>query len=188
MDQFEKKRGMVKVLTDMLKKNASDEVGGYSEKKQVTHTPLPKEAPAEKPHMKTSYKAGSGPAMAPKAMEGTTMGNDQPQGMAKGGMVDLSKPYADSMQPASDTHMAEGGMAGSDMSVSDQASRLTEPVSNPSDSAQDEDAVSNLPGAIDDEGAEKDAAQSLHNENMMDEDEDNNSSSFEAFLPRKRKK
>ncbi len=165
MDEFDNKRKMVQQLMGMLKKSAANEVGGYSEKKQVTHTPLPKDAPADKPHVKESYKAGSKPAMAPKAMEGTTMGNDVATPMHEGGMVDLSKPHADVMQPASDTHMAEGGAVDAD-----------------------EEALKNLPGPVEDEGAEKDAAQSLHNENNMDEDEDNNSSSFEAFFHRKKKK
>ncbi len=101
-------------------------------------------------------------------------------------VADLTRTNALQQQTSDSSKMAEGGLAGTDMSVTDQASRLTEPVSNPSDSAQDETAVNALPGTIEDEPAELDALQTAHNSDMMDEDEDNNQSSFQAFLKRKK--
>jgi len=53
---------------------------------------------------------------------------------------------------------------------------------------EDKNALEALPGPVEDEDAEKDAIQSEHNEEIMDEDEDNNQSAFGAFLKRKLKK
>lgn len=139
MDHFEKKRESIKVLLDMLKKSAGDEVSKH--------------------------------------------------------LTDLSKPASATMQPASDSSahvhnemckggcsMSDGGMASpTDEPMREMPSDLpSENVSNP--------ALENLPGRVEDEDVEKEEIQAEHDSMIMDEDEDNNSSSFEAFLPRKKKK
>ncbi len=126
-DGFDKKRQMVKVLMDMLKHNASDEV--------------------------------------------------------QHGMTDLSKPHAAQMQPASDSSkMADGGMA----ALTDEPEEV-HPADLPSEDVTNP-ALANLPTTPDDEEAEKEEMQTEHDDNILYEDQDNNSSAFDAFLPRKKKK
>jgi hypothetical protein len=129
MDEFGKKREMVKALLGMLKHSATEEVSGPA--KQVTLTPKPTVSPVEK--------------------------------------------------------MAEGGLADTDMSASDEASRLLETKEQDADGSADAEAIANLPCPVEDEDKEKEDIQALHDENMVDEDEDNNSSAFEAFLSKKKK-
>jgi hypothetical protein len=77
--------------------------------------------------------------------------------------------------------MSDGGMA----AVSDEPEREM-PSDLPSEEASNP-ALENLPGPVEDEDAEKSEIQAEKNEMAMDEDEDNNSSAFDAFI-RKRKK
>lgn len=116
MDEFEQKRSMVKVLMDMLKKSAGDEVSrGHS----LTHTPLPSGSVADHPHKKESYdkshaasasmdgmKPEAGDMSTPGGMEG--MGDAMPK-MADGGMA-MASDEPENETPA-DTHEAEGGEA-----------------------------------------------------------------------------
>lgn len=101
-------------------------------------------------------------------------------------VADLSQTNEIQQKTSDSSAMAEGGLVGTDMHVDDQASRLTEPVA-PMPGAQNEAAVSALPSEIVNDESQKDSRQSKHNENNMDEDEENNSSSFQAFLPRRKK-
>lgn len=134
MDHFDRKRGMVKQLLEVLKRSAADEMAGH-------------------PHM-----------------------------------TDLTQTNKLQQKTSDSSMMAEGGLAGTDMDAKDEPMRVTEPPVQNADGSANEEAIKNLPGPIEDEALEKDEAQALHNENIMDEDEDNNSSSFDAFLPRKKKK
>jgi|SRR6266853_1048832 len=108
-----------------------------------------------------------------------------------------SKEVSDGMKPPADAKglsvekvsviphkMADGGMP----AASDEPGELHSMPEQSADGSADAEAVANLPGSIEDEGKEKDEMQALHNENIMDEDEDNNQSAFQAFLPRKKKK
>lgn len=111
MDEFEQKRGMVKVLMDMLKKSAVDEVNkGHS----LTHTPLPSGSVADHPHKKESYDK-SHAASAPMDGMKPEMG-DMPEGMpeempkmADGGMA-MASDEPENETPE-DTREAEGGEA-----------------------------------------------------------------------------
>ncbi len=78
--------------------------------------------------------------------------------------------------------MADGGMAAvTDEPMREMPSELpSEDVSNPE--------LSNLPTPPMDEEAEKEEMQTEHDDNILYEDQDNNSSAFDAFLPRKKKK
>lgn len=211
MDEFERKRGMIKVLQDALKKHAGDEVvGGFSQRKEMTHSPVPKGDVADKPHMKESFKAGEQkPEMGAMPTEGAPM--------AKGGQVpyetDLSLPFAKNAQPASNSSkMAEGGLA-------EPHPDLEEPVENnhvhnqmcaggcayadggmalASDEPERElttleapggnDALGELPEKPMDEQGSEVEQQIEHNKENEEEDQNNNSSAFDAFFPRKRKK
>ena len=127
--------------------------------KSVTLTPVPSSPVADKPHQKDSY--------------------------SKGGMVDLSKPNSDLMQPASeDMKMADGGMP----SPTDEPERQLMPRAQNADGSSDSEAVKNLPEHPEDCDAEKEEDQKEHNEELEEDDQYNNSSSFDAFLPRKKKK
>jgi len=83
--------------------------------------------------------------------------------------------------------MAQGGLVDTGMSLSDQASRLTETREQDADGSADEEVVSNLPGEIKDGPATPTEVQDEHNEEMVEDDQDNNESSFSAFLKRKKK-
>jgi len=100
---------------------------------------------------------------------------------------DLTQTNALQQRTSDSSRMAEGGLAGTDMLASDEPNRLTEPK-GPADSNQDETALAALSEPPQDEQGQEEDRQQLHDENIEHEDEDNNSSSFEAFLPRKRKK
>lgn len=119
MDQNEVdgKRKMIQVLMGVLKKSAGDEVsngiGGSSQHKELTHTPVPSGSVADHPHKKETFKAGAPKANEPKADLESTEPNLASQvmpGMKEGGMVDLSEPNRRLMQPASDDmRMSKGG-------------------------------------------------------------------------------
>jgi hypothetical protein len=204
MDGFDKKRQMVKVLQDMLKHSASEEVTGKKGLPQTTpvgpdvtarHDDTPdmaKQTKSTMPHPHVTDLTQTNP-LQQKTSDSSMM--------AKGGMVDLSKPHADLMQPASndkcmahggmlpehgpDCHYAEGGLAGTDMSASDEPNRLLEPKA---ESDGDNGALGILPEAPQDEQGQEASRQTLANENMEHEDEDNNSSSFEGFFSRPKRK
>ena len=120
MDQNEVdgKRKMIQVLMGVLKKSAGDEVsngiGGSSQHKELTHTPVPTNSVADHPHKKETFKAGAPKAHEPKADLASTepsLASQVMPGMKEGGMVDLSEPNSGLMEPASkDMHMADGGM------------------------------------------------------------------------------
>jgi hypothetical protein len=119
------------------------------------------------PHRKESFEAGS------------------PEQMAKGGMVDLSKPDMIIMEPASDDdahRMADGGMA----LASDEPEREIMPREPGASDEQSEDALSNLPE--DPQEDTRDEEQDAKNSWLQHEDEDSNQSAFNAFFPRKKKK
>jgi hypothetical protein len=100
-------------------------------------------------------------------------------------MADLTRTNALQQRTSDSSKMAEGGLAGTDMSATDEPNRLLEPKGQ-ADSNQDETALGLLAEPPQDEPGQEEARQTLHDENIMHEDEDNNSSSFQAFLKRKR--
>lgn len=166
MDGFDKKREMVHVLMNMLKKSASDEV-----QQGLPKTTL------------LGPKVEAGHGVSPDTQKAHKEG---PSGHPH--VIDLTQSNDIQQKTSDNTKMAEGGLAGTDMHESDQASRLTEPVTNPADSNQDETALNLLPEAPQDEQGEEAERQDGHNKDIEYDDEDNNSSSFEAFLPRRKKK
>lgn len=127
MDEFAEKRGMVKMLMDMLKHSAAKEVSDGM--------PKPEMAPAD----------GKGLSIEKVSV----------------------MPHEDGDMPAK---MADGGMA-SDM---DQPERMIMPPAQDADGSSDEEAMKNMA-----DGTEQ-------NKRMEDEDEDNNQSSFSAFMRRKK--
>lgn len=162
MDSFGKKRESIKMLMDMLKKSASDEVQQHG---------LPQTTPM-------GAKPEAGQHMAPDMQKQTKGTMPHPH------MVDLTKTNPLQQKTSDSSMMADGGLVGTDMSMSDEPNRELGPlppedVSNP--------ALSILPEAPQDEQGHEDERQNLHNEDLEHEDEDNNSSSFQGFFPRKKK-
>lgn len=135
MDEFAEKRGMVKMLLDMLKRSASGEVSDGM--------PKPEEG---------------------KGLE-----------IEKVSVI----PHKDGMEK-----MSDGGMAAD----SDQPERMIDIPPQDGDGSGSAEAVKDLPGPIADEDAEAEDSQNMSNARLMDDDQDNNQSAFNAFLPRKKKK
>lgn len=131
MDEFAEKRGMVKMLMDMLKKSAAGEVAGGLKAPE----PMPEDG--------------------------------------KGVSVEKL-----SVMPHK---MADGGMA----LESDEPERM---IDTPPQDGDGNEAVAALPGPIKDEEAEAADSQDMSNARLMEDDQDNNQSMFNAFLPRKKKK
>jgi len=89
MDEFDQKRGMIKLLMDALKKHGSDEVSGSMGKEQLTHTPVPEGSVAEHPHKKAEYSHGEA-AKNKMPMDEPTLGDSMPSEdmkMSDGGMA-----------------------------------------------------------------------------------------------------
>ena len=108
--------------------------------------------------------------------------------MKEGGMVDLSKEERNLEVPTSEDDvkaMAEGGIADTGMSASDEPERELEARDGASG---DNNALAELPEIPHDDVKEQEDRQDLADKNMEYEDEDNNSSSFEAFFPRRKRK
>jgi len=188
-DGFEKKRGMVKQLLDMLKANAADEVGkGIGAEKEGL--PVSGGNPADEP---------------PKGLEQTkkiedhnvVVGHDispdqhkSPSGnlehMAPAGSID--HPGRKKSFEAGAPKMADGGMA-SDSDQPEEFHMADELARRQGvDGSQDGDAVSNLPGPVEDELGEGEDSQNMSNARLLKDDQDNNQSMFSAFLGRKKKK
>ena len=188
-DGFEKKRDMVKLLLDMLKRNASDEVGkGIGAER--AGVPVSGGNPADEPPagLEQTKNIDDHHIVAPH--DESPDQHKAPSGnlehMAPAGSID--HPGRKKSFEAGAAKMADGGMAldsdePEEFHIADEMMRR-----QGVDGSADSSAVSNLPGTIEDEGKERDEEQALHNSNMMDEDEDSNQSAFEAFLPRKKKK
>jgi hypothetical protein len=190
-DGFGKKREMVQKLLSMLKSHASSEVdkGIGAEKEGM---PVSGGMPAPEPPSGLEQTKNS------SVNHGTIVaGHDDspdqhksPSGNLEGMAPEtiMGHPHRKKSFEAGAAKMADGGMAldsdePEEFHMADELARR-----QGVDGSSDSTAVSNLPGPIEDEGKERDDEQALHNANMMDEDEDNNQSAFEAFLPRKRKK
>ncbi len=195
-NEVDGKRKMIQVLMGVLKKSAGDEVsngiGGSSQHKELTHTPIPANSVADHPHKKETFAAGAPKAHEPKANLESTEPNLASQGslasqvmpgMKDGGMVDLSEPNRKMMQPASDDmKMADGGMP----SPTDEPERVME--SEAEHRPDTTDALEVLPEKPMDEQGSEASQQDEHNKENEEEDQNNNSSAFDAFFPRKKKK
>ena len=190
-DGFEKKRGMVKQLLDMLKSNASDEVG--------------KGIGAEKSGM--SVSGGMPAPEPPKGLEqtkhssvdhetivaGHDMSPDQhksPSGNLEGMAPEsiMGHPHRKKSFEAGAANMADGGMAADsdepeEFHMADELARR-----QGVDGSSDEEAVKNLPGPIEDELGEGEDSQNMSNARLLKDDQDNNQGMFQAFLGRKKKK
>ena len=190
-DGFEKKRGMVKQLLDMLKSNASDEVGkGIGAEREGM--PVSGGNPADEPPSGLEQTKNSSVDHR-SIVAGHDDSPDQhksPSGnlehMAPAGSIE--HPHRKKSFEAGAANMADGGMAldsdqPEEFHMADELARR-----KGVDGSQDGDAVSNLPGPIEDDLGEKDEIQSEHNAQLMDDDQDNNQSMFQAFLGRKKKK
>jgi len=190
-DGFDAKRGMVKKLLDMLKNHASNEVS--------------KGIGAEKEGMEVS---GGMPAPEPpKGLEQTKhssvdhdtieAGHDDspdqhksPSGNLEGMAPEsiMGHPHRKKSFEAGAAKMADGGMAlDSDepegFHMADELARR-----QGVDGSQDGDAVSNLPGPIEDELGEGEVSQEMSNARLLKDDQDNNQGMFQAFLGRKKGK
>lgn len=174
MDHFDKKREMVKALQDALKKSAGDEMAkAHPQMVDLTKT--------NKMQQKTSDSS---------MMSDGGMADQQPHPMSD---EDMAKKQSGQMTSEEEAAMAkqqaaagysDGGMA----SPTDEPEREMMPRTQDADGSADMTALENLPTSPEDDDMEKDDAQQMHNENMEMEDEDNNSSAFDAFMPRKKKK
>jgi hypothetical protein len=188
-DGFEKKRGMVKQLLDMLKSNASDEVGkGIGAEREGS--PVSGGNPADEPPSGLEQTKNiddhhiiAGHDMSPDQHKNPS-GNLE--GMAPAGSIE--HPHRKKSFEAGAAKMADGGMAldsdqPEEFHMADELARR-----KGIDGSQDGDAVSNLPGPIEDELGEGEDSQNQSNARLMKDDQDNNQSMFSAFLGRKRKK
>lgn len=138
MDEFDNKRGMIKLLLEMLKGSASKEVS------DGMHMP----------------EDGKGLAVEKVSVIPHEDDEDMPEKMADGGM------------PAE----------------SDEPGHMYKAPEQMADGSADEEAVSNLPGEIEDREGLMDHRQDFHNKSNVEDDQENNESAFQAFLPRKKKK
>jgi len=188
-DGFEKKRGMVKQLLDMLKHNASDEVGkGIGAEKEGMPVSGGNPAPEPPEGLEQTKNADdmhpvAGHDMSPDQHKGAS-GNLE--GMAPAGSIE--HPHRKKSFEAGAAKMADGGMAlDSDepegFHMADELARR-----KGVDGSQDEEAVKNLPGPIEDELGEGEISQEMSNARLLKDDQDNNQGMFQAFLGRKKKK
>jgi hypothetical protein len=188
-DGFEKKRGMVKQLLDMLKNHASNEVSkGIGAEKEGMEVSGGMPAPEPPSGLEQTKHADD---MHPVA--GHKMSPDQhksPSGNLEGMAPEtiMGHPHRKHSFEAGAAKMADGGMAlDSDepegFHMADELARR-----QGVDGSQDEEAVKNLPGPIEDELGEGEDAQNMSNARLLKDDQDNNQSMFQAFLPRKKKK
>lgn len=189
MDEFDKKRDVVKSLMSMLHSNANDEMSKHLGAKpdaiiiahgEPGHDPMCKGGCAgynqggtvEDP---TPQNVGS---PSPNNQDGTyhadsssqTYRNPQ-EGYSKGGMVDLTKNQS-LMQPTSmDRMMSDGGMA----MASDQ----------PEDEMKS-DLVPQMGGEHEGPSMGEGDPAKVHETSIEDEDEENNQSAFHGLLKRKK--
>jgi hypothetical protein len=188
-DGFGKKREMVQKLLSMLKSHASNEVSkGIGAEKEGMSVSGGEPAPEPPMGLEQTKNADD---MHPVA--GHKMSPDQHkspsgnlEGLAPSSITD--HPHRKKSFEAGAAKMADGGMAlDSDepegFHMADELARR-----QGVDGSSDADAVSNLPGPIEDDLGEKDESQSLSNARIVKDDQDNNQSMFQAFLGRKRKK
>ena len=188
-DGFEKKRDMVKQLLAMLKSSASSEVSkGIGAEREGLPVSGGNPAPEPPVGLEQTKNIDDHHIVAPH--DESPDQHKSPSGnlehMAPANSID--HPGRKKSFEAGAAKMADGGMAldsdqPEEFHIADEMLRR-----KGVDGSSDADAVSNLPGPIEDEGAERDEDQALHNANLMDEDEDSNQSAFDAFLPRKKKK
>lgn len=111
-------------------------------------------------------------------------GDEMSSAMGHPHMEDLTKTNAMQQKTSDSSKMSDGGMA----SPMDEPERLLEVPMQDANGSADSEALSNLPTMPEDEDMEKDDMQMMHNEDNEMEDQDNNSSAFDAFMPRKKKK
>ena len=190
-DGFEKKRGMVKQLLDMLKSNASDEVskgiGAEKEGMEVSGGMPAPEPPAGLEQTKhSSVDHGSIVAGHDDSPDQHKSPSGNLEGMAPESI--MGHPHRKKSFEQGAAKMADGGMAlDSDepegFHMADELARR-----QGVDGSQSEEAAKNLPGPIEDELGEAEDSQNMSNARLLKDDQDNNQSMFQAFLGRKKGK
>jgi hypothetical protein len=190
-DGFEKKRGMVKQLLNMLKSHASNEVskgiGAEKEGMEVSGgmpAPEPPMGLEQTKHSSVDHNTIEANADMSPDQHKSPSGNLE--GMAPESIME--HPHRKKSFEQNAAKMADGGMAKDsdepeEFHMDDELARR-----KGVDGSADEDAVSNLPGGVRDELGLGEAHQSENNDRMLADDQDNNQSMFQAFLKRGKKK
>jgi|SRR5665213_1492136 len=190
-DGFSKKREMVQKLLSMLKSHASGEVskgiGAEHEGMEVSGgMPAPEPPRGLEQTKNSSVDHNTIEAGHDDSPDQHKSPSGNLEGMAPESI--MGHPHRKKSFEAGAAKMADGGMAADsdepeEFHMADELARR-----KGVDGSQDGEAVSNLPGPIEDELGEGEDSQNMSNARLMHDDQDNNQSMFQAFLGRKKGK